>query len=57
MSDAFIPVDLDKLLDDFEEQDSSPLGKCDVSFKFIYIIYLHLIIKANVKYGIHAGIG
>jgi hypothetical protein len=49
MSDAFIPVDLDKLLDDFEEQDSSPLGKCEVSFKFIYIIYLHLIIKANVK--------
>ncbi|CAB3980722.1 zinc finger FYVE domain-containing 9 isoform X2 [Paramuricea clavata] len=25
MSDAFIPVDLDKLLDDFEEHDSSPL--------------------------------
>jgi hypothetical protein len=27
MSDAFVPVDLDKLLDDFEEQDSPSSGK------------------------------
>jgi hypothetical protein len=33
MSDAFVPVDLDKLLDDFEEQDTSSSGKCQSSYQ------------------------
>ena len=43
MSDAFVPVDLDKLLDDFEEQDSSTSGE-------LVKIHFYPIIRASVRY-------